>query len=145
MTLQSRRWWQLTSISFVANSIAPFGLKILAERRLTDRYEFQYLGYLYLGGLIFAVSTFRMWPLRLRVKEIIIGLGMAACSVAGFSLTGLALSNGVPGYITFPVTNGGALFLVAGAGIVMFGERLGKRGLLGLVLGIVAVAILSMA
>jgi drug/metabolite transporter (DMT)-like permease len=56
----------------------------------------------------------------------------------------MALENGVPGYIVFPVTTGGNLFLVAAAGVFLFRERIGRYGVAGIVAGVLALVLLSL-
>jgi multidrug transporter EmrE-like cation transporter len=51
----------------------------------------------------------------------------------------------MPGYIAFPLTTGGSLFLVATAGILLFKEKVGPYGIAGLTLGIIALVTLSAA
>lgn len=36
-------WLRLMLIAFVANGLGPFGLKIMAEKGLSERYHYQYL------------------------------------------------------------------------------------------------------
>jgi drug/metabolite transporter (DMT)-like permease len=144
MTSRTQRWLLCAGIAFFAQTIAPFGLKILAERHLTERYEFQFLLALYLGGLCVAPVVFRQRPLLPFGREFLIGSGMAVCSVSGMAFTGLALAQGVPAYLTFSLTQGGAVFLVVGAGILVFREKLGWNGFIATGLGIIAIVILSM-
>jgi multidrug transporter EmrE-like cation transporter len=70
---------------------------------------------------------------------------MGGCSFAGQSFTALALAKGLPGHIAFPLTTGGSLFVVALAGLILFRERIGPYGLCGIVLGIAALVMLSIA
>jgi multidrug transporter EmrE-like cation transporter len=70
---------------------------------------------------------------------------MGLCSLGGQAFTGLALSHGIPGHVAFPLTTGGSLFLVALAGIILFKERVGHYGLLGIVLGICSLVLLSIS
>jgi drug/metabolite transporter (DMT)-like permease len=144
MTSRTKRWLFLTGVTFFAQTIAPFGLKILAERNLIERYEFQFLLVMYLGGLTIAPAVFRQRPLLPFGREFLIGSGMAVCSVSGMAFTGLALAKGVPAYLTFSLTQGGAVFLVIGAGLLVFKEKLGWRGFLATALGIIAIVMLGM-
>jgi len=56
----------------------------------------------------------------------------------------LALERNVPGYIVFPVTTGGNLFLVAAAGVLLFKERMGPYGIAGILTGILSLILLSL-
>ena len=86
----------------------------------------------------FSARIFRIGPWK-----VLLGAAMGACSFSGQAFTGLALSHGIPGHIAFPLTTGGSLFLVAGAGILLFKEKVGKYGIAGMVIGILALVLLS--
>jgi len=137
-------WLRLMLIAFVANGIGPFGLKILTEEGLADRYQAQYLVFWYLGAFVFAIAAFLRRTFPLYRREIWLGALMGTCSLLGQAFTGMALSHGVPGHVAFPITTGGSLFLVASAGLVLFRERVGAYGLAGLALGIMALVALSL-
>lgn len=137
-------WLRLMLVAFVANGIGPFGLKILTEMGLASAYQSQYLLYWYLGGFVFAAAALIQSGLRPRRSEVALGALMGGCSLLGQSFTGLALSNGVPGHVVFPITTGGSLFLVASAGLLLFKEKVGPYGLAGMVLGIAALVGLSL-
>ena len=140
----ARTWFHLMLVAFFANGVGPFGLKVLSERRLAA-FQPQYLLYWYLGGLIFAVPAFARAGIRITRREVALGACMGLCSLSGQSFTGLSLSHGLPGYIVFPLTTGGSLFLVAVAGILVFKEKVGPFGIAGITLGILSLAMLSAA
>lgn len=144
MKRDARVWAKLMLIAFVANGLGPFGLKVLSERKLAD-YQPQYLFYWYLGGLFFALLALFGGSFRVNRKEVALGAFMGLASFCGQAFTGLALSHDVPGYIAFPLTTGGSLFLVATAGILLFKEKVGPYGIAGLMLGIIALVTLSAA
>jgi drug/metabolite transporter (DMT)-like permease len=144
MSRQSQ-WLRFMLIAFVANGLGPFGLKIVAEKGLADQYHYQYLFWWYAGGLAFALTTFLASRSRFYAREIGMALGIGLGSFGGQLLSVMALEQGVPGYIVFPVTTGGNLFLVAGAGVLIFRERIGKYGIAGLVTGILALVLLSLS
>lgn len=144
MKRDARLWAKLMLIAFVANGLGPFGLKVLTERNLAG-YQPQYLFYWYLGGLVFALLALLGGSLRVNGKEIALGALMGLASFGGQAFTGLALSHNMPGYIAFPLTTGGSLFLVATAGILLFKEKVGPYGIAGLTLGIIALVTLSAA
>ena len=143
MTRDSGLWLQLMLISFVANGVGPFGLKVLTEEGLATGYQSQYLLYWYLGAFVFAIAALLRSRLRPFRREIWLGALMGACSLLGQAFTGLALSNGVPGHVAFPITTGGSLFLVGAAGLFLFKEQVGTSGMVGMALGIAALVALS--
>jgi multidrug transporter EmrE-like cation transporter len=70
------------------------------------------------------------------------GIGMGSFGGQLFSL--MALEKGVPGYIVFPITTGGNLFLVAAAGVLLFREKIGKYGVAGILIGVLSLVLLSL-
>jgi multidrug transporter EmrE-like cation transporter len=132
------------AIAFVANGLGPFGLKVLNSFGLSSE-QSSYLLWWYAGGCLFAIIALgRRWA-QVRTKEYFLGAAMGLCSLGGQAFTGMALSHGVPGHITFPVTTGGSLFFVAAAGMVIFKERVGPYGLCGIGLGICSLVLLSIS
>jgi multidrug transporter EmrE-like cation transporter len=139
-------WLVLMLMAFLFNGCGVFGLRVLAGMGLAGALTNQYLLYFYLGGFIFmavlllAKST---WPNRTEV-----GMGglMALCSISGTASLAYALNSyGVPGNVAFPISNGGSLFVVVTAGVLLFRERLGWYGISGCVLGTLAIVLLSLS
>jgi len=137
-------WIRLMLVAFLANGIGPFGLKVLAEQGLAA-HQSRYLFYWYIGGTAFGIAALAAGRTGVRLREILLGAAMGACSLAGQSFTALALARGLPGHIVFPLTTGGSLFVVAVAGIVLFRERVGPYGLCGIVLGVASLVMLAVA
>jgi len=137
-------WVRLMLVAFLANGLGPFGLKVLATRGQAG-YQSQYLFCWYLGGLVFALVALRLARSGVNGREVLLGAAMGGCSFAGQSFTAMALAKGLPGHIAFPLTTGGSLFVVALAGIVLFRERIGPYGLCGVILGVAALVMLSVA
>lgn len=142
MRRDSGVWIRLMLVAFVSNGLGPFGLKVLNERGLAS-FQSQYLVYWYLGGAIFGVLAFLPGLREMRAREVALGALMGLCSLGGQTFTGMALSHGLPGHVAFPITTGGSLFLVAAAGVFVFKERVGGYGAAGIVLGILALVVLS--
>ena len=132
------------AIAFLANGLGPFGLKVLNGFGLSGA-QSSYLIWWYAGGCLFAIAALgRRWS-QLSLSEGVLGTAMGLCSLGGQAFTGMALARGIPGHIAFPVTTGGSLFLVSAAGIVLFKERVGGYGLLGILLGICSLVLLSIS
>jgi drug/metabolite transporter (DMT)-like permease len=137
-------WLRLMMIAFFANGIGPFGLKIMAEKGLSEAYHFQYLLWWYGGGLIFCLGAFLLSRRRMYGREVAAAFGIGAGSFGGQLFSLMALEKGVPGYIVFPITTGGNLFLVAAAGVFFFRERVGRYGIAGIFVGVLALVLLSL-
>lgn len=141
---ETRIWFRLMLVSFVANGLGPFGLKILTERGLAE-YQSQYLMFWYLAGFVFALAALLVSRTGVNWREVALGAAMGGSSLAGQTFTVLALAKGLPGHIAFPLTTGGSLFLVATAGLLLFKEKIGPYGLCGVILGILSLVMLSVA
>ena len=139
----SSTWLRLMLIAFVANGLGPFGLKMIAEKGLSERYQFQYLLLWYGGGLLFGLAWLLATRGRFRLRELIMAFGIAIGSFWGQFFSLLALERNVPGYIVFPMTTGGNLFLVAVAGVLLFREKIGPYGVAGILVGIASLVLLS--
>jgi drug/metabolite transporter (DMT)-like permease len=138
-------WMRLMTIAFVANGLGPFGLKVMAEKGLLQSYHFQYLLWWYVGSGILSLAAFLTEGSGFAASEVVIALGIAAGSFGGQLFSLLALERGVPGYIVFPITTGGNLFVVAAGGVLLYKERIGRYGIAGIVVGVLSLVLLSLA
>jgi multidrug transporter EmrE-like cation transporter len=137
-------WYQMMMIAFLTNGIGVFGGRILTGWNLAERYKFQYLVFWYGAGLILALLIHHRHTFSISLREIAIAGLMGAASVGGQLSLLTALERGIPGHIVFPLANGGGLFLVVLVGILFFGERVHRYGMIGIVLGIAATILLSL-
>jgi multidrug transporter EmrE-like cation transporter len=131
-------------LAFICNGICTFGLRILAGSGVGERYTSAYLVLWYLGGAILLAVVHFPRRERPRVAEVAVGGALGLASVVGQTSIGLALSGGLPGSIVYPVTLAGGLFLVAGAGVLLFDERVGRYGLAGIALGVASIVLLTL-
>lgn len=136
-------WLRLMLVAFVANGLGPFGLKMLAEKRLSETYHYQYLMWWYAGGLLLALAALLAARERPFAREALFAGIMALGSFCGQLFSSLALEQNVPGHIVFPATTGGNLFLVVAAGVLLFRERIGIYGVAGIVTGVTSLVLLS--
>lgn len=137
-------WLQLMLIAFVANGLGPFGLEMMARKGLSEEYHYQYLLWWYAGGLAFALVVFLTTRTSLYLREIVMAFGIGMGSFGGQLFSLMALEKGVPGYIVFPITTGGNLFLVAAAGVLLFREKIGRYGVAGILVGVLSLVLLSL-
>ncbi len=138
-------WYRLMALAFLANGLGPFGLKILAEKGLAANYHFQYLIFWYAGGLALVGAGFLARRSAPRWPEVWIAAVMGLGSFGGQLGTSLALERQIPGYIAFPITNGGHLFIVSAAGVLLFRERIGPYGIAGILTGMLSLVLLSIS
>jgi multidrug transporter EmrE-like cation transporter len=131
-------------VAFLTNGLGAFGLRILAGAGLGHVSEQQYLSLWYVAGALVAAVPF----LRLRRgafrREWLLGGAMAGCSLFGQLGMALALSNGLPGFVVFPVATGGGLLFVLGVGVAGFRERVHWVGYLGIATGTLALVLLAL-
>lgn len=139
-------WLVLMLIAFLFNGLSAFGVRVLAGLGLSARYTYQYLLFFYLSGFIFIAIFLVVKGIRPNPTEMRMGALMALCSISGTASMSYALGTyNIPGNITFPISNGGSLFVVVAAGFLMFRERLGWYGIGGVILGTLAVILLSLS
>jgi multidrug transporter EmrE-like cation transporter len=137
-------WFRWMLVAFFANGLGPFGLRILAERGLSEQCHFQYLILWYLSGFLIAFFPYLRHRQKPSLWETLVGLGMGFSSVVGQVATALALEHDIPGHVVFPVTTGGSLFVVAAIGMLIFKERVGFAGLCGILAGTASLVLLTM-
>jgi drug/metabolite transporter (DMT)-like permease len=138
-------WFRLMMMAFVLNGLCSFGLKILAALGLATQYTSMYLVFWYLGGgafMLILLARDRRMPAR---SDMMVGAGLGIFSTCGQTCMGLALASGLPGNVVFPVALAGGLFVVVLAAVTIFKERIGPAGIAGILLGIISVALLSIA
>jgi hypothetical protein len=71
-------WLRLMLIAFVANGLGPFGLRIMTEKGLSERYHYQYLLWWYAGGLAFGLGSFLIARSRFSMRELVMAFGIGA-------------------------------------------------------------------
>ncbi len=140
---RSARWIQLMMIAFAMNGLGPFGLKVMAERGLLQDYHFQYLLWWYAGSGVLSLAAFLSGSRRFAAREVAIAFGIGVASFGGQLFSLLALERNVPGYIVFPITTGGNLFVVAAGGVLLYKERIGRYGIAGIAVGVLSLVLLS--
>ena len=136
-------WFRWMMLAFALNGVCTFGMRVMAGRGMADRYAATYLLIWYAAGslLLGAIALYNR--LRARRSDLIIGCALGVARVGGQSSMGVALGYGLPGSVVYPVMLAGGLFLVTGAGIFLFKERVGRYGLIGIALGVVSIILLS--
>jgi multidrug transporter EmrE-like cation transporter len=139
-------WLLLMLLAFLFNGSGVFGLRVLAGMGLAGVVTNQYILYFYLGGFVFMALRLLAKKTCPNRTEIGMGAVMALCSISGTASLAYALNTySVPGNVAFPIANGGSLFVVVTAGVLLFRERLGWYGISGCVLGTLAIVLLSVS
>jgi drug/metabolite transporter (DMT)-like permease len=136
-------WASLMAVAFLLNGSGPFGLRILAQMRLTDRYQYQYLLLWFASDFVLAATAFFSRHSTFDLSEIWIGAGIGLFGLTGQLGIAMALSYSVPGYLVFPLAIGGSLFVVVTCGVLVFKEKIGSYGIAGLILGAASIVTLA--
>lgn len=131
-------------IAFLTNGLGIFGLRILAGAGLGHVSERQYLSLWYLAGALVAAVPLLRLRSGMEKREWLLGCAMAASSLFGQLGMGLALANGLPGFVVFPVATGGGLLFVLLVGVIRFRERVHWVGYLGIATGTLALVLLAL-
>ena len=139
-------WLLFMLLAFLFDGCGVFGLRVLAGMGLAGMVTNQYLVYYYMGG--FAFMALRLLAKRTRPNRIEIKTGslMALCSISGTASLAYALNTyNIPGNVAFPIANGGSLFVVVTASVLLFRERLAWYGISGCALGTLAIVLLGVS
>jgi multidrug transporter EmrE-like cation transporter len=137
-------WFRWMMVAFILNGACTFGLRILQGMGLAAGYTSQYLAFWYLSGMLFLLIVYLRGLRRPTRADVAVGVGLGVFSTCGQTAIGLALAKGMPGDVVYPVILAGGLFLVVACGLLFFREKVGKVGLVGILLGIISIALLSL-
>jgi multidrug transporter EmrE-like cation transporter len=137
-------WFRLMMVAFLFNGLCTFGIRILAAMGLAAKYTTSYLAFWYLAGTLFLAIQYGRTGERPKRSDLAVGSALGLCSAGGQTALGLALARGLPGSIVFPVVLAGGLFIVVASGVLIFGEKIGNAGRLGILLGIISIVLLSL-
>lgn len=138
-------WIRMMLICFLTNGLGAFGLRVMSGMGLSETFKFPYLMLWYWAGFVLSAIVFLAASRHLNRSEIIIGGGLACSSVIGQLGMAFSLDYGIPGFVVFQVAPGGGLFFVVLVGILFFKERVSTYGVAGIILGMIALAILTFA
>jgi drug/metabolite transporter (DMT)-like permease len=137
-------WLPLIMVAFVANGLSASSQKVLVEAGGGD-YAWQFYVILYLAGFALFALVSLVRSGRPNRREFATASVMAVASVAGNISIVKALDGHVPGSVAYPVGNGGSLFLVVLAGVLLFKEHINPAGIAGIAVGIGAILVLVMS
>ena len=142
--MKTQKYIRYMAIALVTNGLGAFGLRVLAGAGLGNIGQTQYLALWYAAGFLLAAAAFFVKYAKPDRRELVVGSGMALCSLAGQLGMALSLSAGIPGFIVFPVATGGGLILVVLVGVLLFREPMGFLGYLGVATGTCALVLLAL-
>ena len=128
-------------ICFILNGLSHVGIKVTSEIGL-GRFVPLVLFSMYLVAAIPAFIHMAAERVPLQQRSLWVGVLAGLGSTIGMSSL-MRASGMIPGYIIFPITSGGSLLLVVAIGSIIFKEKIGLYGILGIIVGAVAIALLS--
>jgi len=134
-------WRKFVFWAFLFNGFTLVVAKLLGETGLGGSNLFYLLIFYstaFLWSLILCVKN-RIIPDR---KDIFIGLAAGVSSFLGSLFMMIAL-NKAPGTIVFPIAVGGNLITVALLAVLVFKEKLGIKGILGIIFGVIGLIMLN--
>ncbi len=137
----SRMMRRLLAISFFGSGFVALNNKVLVELGLQDQ-RAQFLFIVYLTGLIIGLLIARPKDIKLAAKDWQVGIfmGITGIGAAYFLIQALLELQGI---IVFPVRSSANLLLTALVSAVIWKERPGKKGLLGIILGAISIILIN--
>ncbi len=138
-------WLILMLIILLTNGMSSFGLKVLPAWGLSSSIQYPYLTVWYAAGLLSIGVPMLVRGLKAGRKEMWCGAILAALSIVGQLAMASALQSGLPGNVVFPVTIGGSILIVALAGRLLFAEKMHPLSWTGVIVGCLAVVLLSVS
>ena len=132
---------QLIALAFLLNSILAIGTKAVSEFGMAESIPMVLL-IMYGTGAIMSLAYTISGRKRIEGKAVSIALlgGLGTAVGMSSNMTAAAI---LPGYVVFPLVNGGTLVLVAVIGRLVFKERIGAFGVAGILAGIASIILLS--
>jgi multidrug transporter EmrE-like cation transporter len=137
-------WFRWMMVAFLINGVCTFGIRILAGLGLAGRYTSAYLAFWYLAGTVTLLIPYLRNKQRPSRADLLVGGALGICSWGGQTAMGLALAQGLPGSVVFPVVLAGGLFIVVAAGMLLFKEPVGTAGKIGILVGVLSIVLLSL-
>ncbi len=134
---------RLLMIAFFTGGMVGFTCKLFAVYS-TAEYRALYLLFLYLtGSVISAIILIRRGKFRFSREYVAIGIVAGICNFA-YSFFILKALDVIMASIVYPVTSAGMIMLVAVVSFLFFKDRLGKKGLVALVLIIISLILINL-
>ena len=133
---------KLLALSFLLNGLLMVGMKAVGEFSLTAFIPAVLLFQYGLAALLTSPEVLRS-KVPIRAASIWVGILAGLSSAVGMAAS-IVVADMLPGYIVFPVIQGGTLLFVVLIGLIVFRERIGGYGTAGIIAGIGAIVLLSM-
>jgi uncharacterized membrane protein len=142
------RWILLSAVAFLMNNVLSLTTKIYTNS-FSSTNQSAFVTVSYLSAAVFSVLILVFFQARGencigKMNRKFIGTAAAAGVVLGlFQLTYTYSNRVVEGTLLFPMYNGGSTLLITLASTLIFREKLSKRQIFSLTLGIIAIVLMS--
>ena len=132
---------QMLLIAFLLNGLLMVGMKAVDGFKLGQYIPLVLFAQYAVGGLLCipAVVAARK---PLHRTSLWVGVAAGITSAIGMSCA-ITVTGMIPGYMVFPIIQGGTLLTVVIIGRVFFKEKIGPYGVAGIALGTAAIILLS--
>lgn len=134
--------FRLLAVSFLGTGFIALNNKILIEIGLHAQ-RAQFLFITYFTALVIGLIIGRPEDNKLTAKDWQVGIfmGITGIGTAYFLIQALSVLQGI---IVFPVRGSANLLLTALASAVIWKERPGKKGILGIILGAISIVLINL-
>ena len=134
-------WVRFITLAFVCNGLMMTSNKMFCELRQDGRIS-SYLLVFFGSALLGALSAAIRGKVAPTGRELKIGIFIGLCGLLSFVFL-LGFLKNLPGIVVFPVVSGGNPMVVALGAYGIFHERLGVKGVLGVIAGCLGIVLLS--
>ena len=144
----SKKWYIYCAIGFLFNAMT-MTLNKFFGKTVENGSVYQYLFTTFIVGAILSLTLYIPKSVREGMKGVgvdkwfvIIAIAIAVSNAVGNGTVAL-LGGILNGSVLFPIVSAGSVAISSVVSIFLFGEKLKKQGAIGLILGIVAIVLLS--
>ncbi len=135
-------WYRRILIAAAFNGAAALGGRTLQAWGLNSDHRFQYLALWFGAGAMFALVMMVRSKSRPALQDIVAGLVMGTTSLVG-EIGILRALQDLPGSVVYSGVIAGEIASVGAIGAVVFRERIGVYGVLGILAGVASVVLLT--
>jgi drug/metabolite transporter (DMT)-like permease len=139
----------LPILTLLANAVIETSLFHLQKKGITSSGDVKFLGTIFmfagLMGLIYWMYLNRKGESPFEIKNVAAGIFLGIPNYGSMLFLLWAVNSGLPGTVVFPLMNVGVLFVSALLAWFLFKERPKGKGLIGLILALLAIILFGIA
>ncbi|UCG44016.1 MAG: EamA family transporter [candidate division WOR-3 bacterium] len=126
---------------FLVNGLVNTGAKLF-QQEMPQEQSFPFQATIFVSAFLVTTVLYYVRKARVDRSSLLYGSALGAANLGNYLFLILAL-NVLPGTVVYPATAAGEVGLMALAGLLVWGERLGVRGWVGIALAVVALVLLQ--